>query len=65
MAMAPKKKVTTRTDVGNQGMVNEVVNTEMEVNNDATEFVEEEVVVSEQPKVVKTVKKVDWIHRHI
>lgn len=60
-----KKTTTTKKDVGAQGIVNNVISEELQVNNDATEFKEETIVVSENPRVEKTVQRVDWIHRHI
>ena len=67
MATTTKKKTTTaaRTDVGAQGVVNEVVNSEMEVNNDVTEVVKETVVTKTVPAKEVVVEHVDWIHRHI
>lgn len=64
MAKTSTKKVTTKENVGDMNLINDKVNEQLDVINDATEFVEAPTKV-ENHEVVESVVKVDWIHRHI
>ena len=57
---ATTKNVTVVENAGDVEKKTEVVNENLEVKNDVTEFVE-----TVNPETQKVERKVNWIHRHI